>query len=166
MTLRALNARGVFEWCTVVHTAPVFTSPLPPMSERIRLTITVTPEVHAIFSRMADAAGISLGKCMGEWLADTSEGAQLVAMKMEEARRAPMAVMREFQAMARGLVETVDQEAEALRAISLAAKLPTRAEPGREQSRRPAARRAPPSSNTGGKSPKTTTTTSPTGRSK
>lgn len=39
---------------------------------------------------------------MGDWLADTAEGAQFVAMKMEEARKAPKTVMREFQAMARG----------------------------------------------------------------
>lgn len=76
--------------------------PLPAMSDRIRLTISVEPEVHAIFSKMAEASGMSLGKCMGDWLADTAEGAQFVAMKMEEARKAPKTVMREFQAMARG----------------------------------------------------------------
>jgi hypothetical protein len=84
--------------------------PLPAMSDRIRLTISVEPEVHAIFSKMAEASGMSLGKCMGDWLADTAEGAQFVAMKMEEARKAPKTVMREFQAMARGLVEEVDAQ--------------------------------------------------------
>lgn len=43
------------------------------MSDRIRLTISVEPEVHAIFSKMAEASGMSLGKCMGDWLADTAE---------------------------------------------------------------------------------------------
>lgn len=123
------------------------------MSERIRLTITVTPEVHAVFTRMSEAAGMSLGRCMGEWLADTAEGAEFVTMKMEEARRAPMTVMREFQAMARGLVVAVDQEAEALRAINKAAKLATQPQARREGSRRAPAPSAPPSSNTGGKSP-------------
>jgi len=84
-------------------------------SDRIRLTISVTPEVHAIFKRMAEAAGVSLGKCMGDWLADTSEGAQFVAQKMEDARKAPRVVMREMQAFARGLVGEVDATAEVLR---------------------------------------------------
>lgn len=89
-------------WCRVVHTGATTYLPLPAMSDRIRLTISVEPEVHAIFSKMAEASGMSLGKCMGDWLADTAEGAQFVAMKMEEARKAPKTVMREFQAMARG----------------------------------------------------------------
>jgi len=66
------------------------------MTDRIRLTISVLPEVHEVFVSMADAAGISLGKCMGDWLADTAEGAQFVAMKMQEARKAPKTVMREL----------------------------------------------------------------------
>lgn len=97
-------------WCAVVHTgATVTTSLSPTMSERIRLTISVTPEVHAIFSRMADAAGISLGRCMGDWLADTAEGAQFVAAKMEAARSAPKTVLRELHAMSAGLHDLIGQ---------------------------------------------------------
>lgn len=84
------------------------------MTERIRLTISVTPEVHAIFTKMAEAAGVSLGKCMGDWLADTAEGAEFVAQKVVEARQAPMSVMRQFQGLARGLLEEVDSAAEVL----------------------------------------------------
>lgn len=121
------------------------------MSERIRLTISVTPEVHEVFTRMAEAAGMSLGKCMGEWLADTADGAQFVAMKMEEARKAPKLVMREMQSMARGLVDEVDAKMEEIRKGAAAASRPAKAEP-----RRPASSRAsPPSSNTGGKVPQT-----------
>jgi len=96
------------------------------MSERIRLTISVSPEVHAVFSRMADAAGISLGKCMGEWLADTSEGAQFVADKMEQARKAPRVVMREMKAFARGMVDEVDAAAAEVRAAGNASAARTR----------------------------------------
>lgn len=123
--------------------------PLPAMSDRIRLTISVEPEVHAIFSKMAEASGMSLGKCMGDWLADTAEGAQFVAMKMEEARKAPKTVMREFQAMARGLVEEVDAQVDKIRKSAL---------PGDGEARFPrhgGGRQSalPPSSNTGGKVP-------------
>lgn len=133
------------DWCT--------TLPLPKsMSDRIRLTISVDPEVHAIFSKMAEASGVSLGKCMGDWLADTAEGAQFVAMKMEEARKAPKTVMREFQAMARGLVEEVDAQVDeirkrALRGDSGAARAGERRAAGGLLSP------SPPSSNTGGKVP-------------
>lgn len=76
--------------------------------ERIRTTISVDPEVYEIFKRMAEAGGMSVSRCMGEWLADTADGAQMVAIKMQEAREAPMKVMREFQAMAVGFQEEVD----------------------------------------------------------
>lgn len=109
-------------WCRLVQTGAILTNSFPPsMSDRIRLTISVTPEVHAIFSRMAEVAGVSLGKCMGDWLADTSEGAQFVAQKMEDARKAPRVVMREMQAFARGLVDEVDTAAASLRRPASAA---------------------------------------------
>ena len=119
------------------------------MSERIRLTISVTPEVHAIFVTMADSAGMSLGKCMGDWLTDTAEGAQFVAMKMQEARKAPKTVMREMQAMVHGMAGEVDAVVDQIRQKSLAASSQTKAQPrlaGRSKA-------LPPSSNTGGKVP-------------
>lgn len=119
------------------------------MTDRIRLTISVTPEVHAVFATMAEASGMSLGKCMGDWLADTAEGAQFVALKMQEARKAPKTVMREFQAMARGLVVEVDATVEAIRKKSLAEGRAAKAEPRRAAH----GQASPPSSNTGGKVP-------------
>jgi len=114
------------------------------MSERIRLTITVTPEVHEVFSRMAAAAGISLGKCMGDWLGDTIDGAQFVAQKMEDARKAPRVVMREMQAFAQGLVDETESLAGQMRRLQPSAKtMPGAGGVGF----------IPPSSNTGGKSP-------------
>jgi hypothetical protein len=110
--------------------------------ERIRLTITVSPEVHEVFSRMAASAGLSLGKCMGDWLADTIEGAQFVASKMEEARKAPALVMREMHAASRGLTAQIEADQALMRARTASGK----------RSAPPAARRgSPPPSNTGGK---------------
>lgn len=117
-------------------------------TDRIRLTITVTPEVHEVFSRMAVAQGVSLGRAMGDWLADTSEGAQFVAHKMEEARKAPRVVMREMHAFAKGLVDEVESTIEEMRRPA-----------GRPDARSAAARpvagqHSAPSSNTGLKSPR------------
>jgi len=115
------------------------------MSDRIRLTITVSREAHEVFTRMSEAAGQSLGRVMGDWLDDTIEGAQFVSLKMQEARKAPKVVMREMHAMAQGLVAELDADARAMRTRT--AREAAKPRPGRPG---PA---SPPSSNTGGKVP-------------
>lgn len=92
------------------------------MTERIRTTISLDPEVHAIFTRMADIARTSVSRCMGDWLADTAEGAQFVLLKMDEARKSPMTVMREFQAMSIGLQEEVEKTMTTMRSGKLKPK--------------------------------------------
>lgn len=74
-------------------------------TENIRLTISVSPEVHATFQRLSKAGNMSLSKAMGEWLADTVEAADFMASKMEQARAAPKIAMREMHAYALGLVD-------------------------------------------------------------
>lgn len=117
------------------------------MADRIRLTITVTPEVHEVFQRMSEASGMSLGRVMGEWLGDTMEGAQFVALKMEQARKAPRVLMREMQAFSRGIVAEVDEMADGMRAA-------TRQTPAQRGAAGASAAVSPPSSNTGGKVPR------------
>lgn len=74
-----------------------------PPSNRIRLTISVSPEAHAVYQRMATASGMSLGMTMGEWLDDTAEGAMFIAQKMEAARESPKLVVKEMQAALLGM---------------------------------------------------------------
>lgn len=100
---------------------------------------------------MAEASGQSLGRVMGDWLADTAEGAEFVTSKVLAARTAPKTVMREFQAMARGLVEAVDEHADLMRKGQWRPGMPAEPAPGATV-RRPL---PPPSSNTGGKVPPT-----------
>jgi hypothetical protein len=116
-------------------------------TERIRTTISIEPSVYEVFKRMADSAGMSVSRCMGEWLADTADGAQFVALKMEEARKAPIAVMREMQAMANGLSHEVTSSLQTIRNESKASQRPSAGLPRR------AAASSAPSSNTGLKSP-------------
>lgn len=122
-------------------------------ADRIRTTISLHPDVHAIFVTMAEASGTSLSRCMGDWLADTAEGAQFVASKMMEARRAPKTVMREMQAMSRGLVAELDDQMESIRKKSLADSRATRAEPRRTEGGQALGGVEPPCSPTGVKSP-------------
>jgi predicted translin family RNA/ssDNA-binding protein len=115
-----------------------------PSSQNIRLTITVTPEVHEAFQRFAKAAGMSLGRAMGEWLGDTVEAAEFTATKMEQARAAPKVVMREMHAYALGLADETGQLMNTLR------------EKGRAERSGAARASIPPSSNTGGNQTKST----------
>lgn len=73
------------------------------MSERIRLTISITPEVHALFSRMAETGGISLGRCIGDWLENTSEGAEFVTNEARKVRDLPRRVLEDIGALSRGV---------------------------------------------------------------
>lgn len=119
-------------------------------TQNIRLTISVKPEVHAVFQRLADSTGTSLGKTMGEWLESTAEGAEYMAGKMYEAKTAPQRVMREIHAYAQAvsdetgtLVEKMMEKGRADRS-GLARDARSGGTP-----------RHPPSGNTGGKGPQT-----------
>lgn len=121
--------------CTMASTP----SPTP---SNVRLTITVSPEVHDTFKRLAEAGNMSLSRAMGEWLGDTIEAAQFMAEKMEQARAAPKIVMREMHAYAQGLADETGALMEHLRQKGAEAR----------DGKRSAARgSAPPSGNTGGK---------------
>lgn len=72
-------------------------------SERVRVTVPVTPEVLDAFQRLAKASGMSTGRAMGEWLTDTMEGVQFMAYTLEKARAAPRIAVQEMRSMALGL---------------------------------------------------------------
>lgn len=91
----------------------------PAAKDRIRLTIPVSPQVHAVFTRLSEVSGLPVGRCMGEWLEDTIDSAQLVAAKVEQAKRSPVAVLREIQGMMHGyqgeVAEVLDRVRQAKR---------------------------------------------------
>lgn len=120
-------------WCRVVHNEP--SQPPPPImtaSERVRFTIAVDPEVYEAFSDLAVSRGVSLSRCIGDWLRDTSEAAQITTIKLNEVRRSPAEALQVW--LREGLVP------ETLRIMEL---------------QREGKFFRPPSSNTGGKSPRT-----------
>lgn len=84
-------------------------TPLPaqerlfPDQKPIRVTVPVTPEVQAAFQRLAAASGMSTGRAMGDWLADTLDGVLAMADLLEQARRSPKRAVREMHALALGL---------------------------------------------------------------
>lgn len=75
----------------------------PQSPDNVRLTITVTPEVHATFKRLAAASNASISRAMGEWLADTLDAADAMTAMMERARKAPKLAIQEMHSFALGL---------------------------------------------------------------
>ena len=122
-----------------------------PPTPNVRLTISVTPEVHATFQRLAKGSGMSISKAMGEWLGDTIEAADFMATKIEQARAAPKIVMREMHAYALGLA---DETGALLERVAEKGKQDRAAASARAPTG-PASR--PPSGNTGGKGTRTGT---------
>jgi len=118
------------------------------MTERIRTTISLTPEALEIFKRMAEAGNMSVSRCMGDWLEDTSDAAQMVMLKMEEAKREPLRVMKEMRALVAGLGDSLNEADEDVRKALREARAGGAAAPPSEpdEARSDA---EPPSSNTG-----------------
>lgn len=103
-------------------------------TETIRVTVPVSKEVQEVFKRIADASGSSVGRSMGDWLADTLDAAQTMADLIERARKQPRLVAQELNAYAHGLTDITAEVLESLRR-----SVPV----------------TPPVGNTGGKLPKT-----------
>ena len=131
----------------MVHCGAIRTMAKPPSpsTERIRLTISVTPEVHAAFQRMAEVSGMSIGRAMGEWLGDTLEGVEFITGQLAKAREAPRQVVKEMRQGLLGMIDESDQLLADLR--SGKAKLPPTATPG-------GGRGAPPAAAAAGASPR------------
>lgn len=132
------------------------TSPPIKPAKKIRLTISVTPYVHASFTRLANAGNMSLGNAMGEWMSDTIEGVDYMASTMERARAAPGIVMKELHAYALGVA---DETGQLMRDIAEKGKVDRGGPTGcgsALEGRRGLPSISTPFSNTGGKVPPTT----------
>lgn len=100
----------------VMHTAAMRTPPTQPQQfeltsetaddRRTRVTVPVHPDVLEAFQRMAKVSGLSVGRCMGDWLSDTLDAAQFMTETMEKARSAPKLVAQELHAYALGIGDT------------------------------------------------------------
>lgn len=124
----------------------------PPKPKTVRVSVPVTAQVHEVYSRLAASTSTSLGKTMGEWLESTLEGAEFMAGKMEQAKKAPQRVMREIHAYALGVSDETGTIIERMKAKGKE----ERAALARDARVRSSATPYPPTSNTGGKVPKNT----------
>jgi hypothetical protein len=58
-------------------------------TDRVRFTISCDSEVYEAFAGLAEASGVSLSRCIGDWLRDTAEAAQITTIKVNEVRKSP-----------------------------------------------------------------------------
>jgi len=58
-------------------------------TKSVRFSVPVTPEVQATFQRLAEASGRSMAASLGQWLTDTKDAAELMAVNLERLREAP-----------------------------------------------------------------------------
>lgn len=117
-----------------------------------RVSVPIDAETLAVFERLAKVSSQSTGKAIAEWLADTVEGAELMASTMERARSAPKLVTAELHAMAMGLTENTKQLMDKFSKLGRAAR--EGSETMRQHVEEPASAaktESPPSCNTGGK---------------
>ena len=84
-------------------------------NETKRVMVPITPEVQAVFERLAAAQGCTTGRAISEWLTDTLEGAAAIADIVEKARREPIAAMRQMHSYALGLGDMTTEILEGLR---------------------------------------------------
>ena len=94
-SIHAIMVQSGAEWC---NTSPPLPSPETSM-EKIRFTISADPDVHAAFSEMAEQAGQSLSRVVGDWLRDTTAASRLVTDQMSRLRRSPESALRVLQAV-------------------------------------------------------------------
>jgi hypothetical protein len=122
-----------------------------------RVSVPISSEVLEIFERLGKAGNMSTGRAIAEWLEDTVEAAEFMASKMEQARAAPKAVMREMHAYALGLADETGEMMRKIQAKGKAARAgaPGQAGAGTSDTGGAAKVANPPSCNTGGKLPKT-----------
>lgn len=76
------------------------TPPSPPRAASVRFTVSIDPDALAAYQRLADASGLSLARCVGEFLADMRDTAELIGTKVLQARRDPKGVLLELDALA------------------------------------------------------------------
>lgn len=127
-----------------------------PPTQKIRVTVPVSPEVLDRFKRLSKVAGQSVGRAMGDWLEETQSGLDPMIDILEHHKKAPLKAIQSLQAYSSTLndltgdlfqkVSKMDEGTEQLASASAAA---------RDAQKAVKRGLTPPSSNTGGKGTKT-----------
>ena len=128
--------------------------PLFDAAAKVRVTVPVTTDTLELFKRLAAVQGTSVGKAMGEWLADTGDAVESMTALLADARKSPVKVARQLHAYSMGVTELTSGLLDDLRSKSRGASSGASLRVTSEAAARPKAPKkalTPPVSNTGGK---------------
>lgn len=120
----------------------------------VRMTVPVPEHVREAFQRLAAAQGCSVGKAMGEWLADTVDAVEAMTALLTDAKERPRRALMEVNSYATSMAGITQD------VIHMVARRPrvggAAAAGGASATGRPAAAAPlpPPVGNTGGKVPR------------
>jgi len=121
-------------------------------TERVRLTVSVPVSALAVYRRMADVSGVSVGRSIGDWLSDTVEGAEAMVELIEMAKAQPLKAAAQVHAAA---VKANSMTFELMQKLSGDDTGPTTGQAGAARGGGPVSSGdTPPVSNTGGKGSK------------
>jgi len=121
-------------------------------TERVRLTVSVPVSALAVYRRMADVSGVSVGRSIGDWLSDTVEGAEAMVELIEMAKAQPLKAAAQVHAAA---VKANSMTFELMQKLSGDDTGPTTGQAGAARGCGPVSSGdTPPVSNTGGKGSK------------
>lgn len=65
-------------------------------TERVRFTIAVDADVYEAFADLAHSSGVSMSRCIGDWLRDTAEAAQMTTIRTNEVRKSHQEIFRDY----------------------------------------------------------------------
>lgn len=125
----------------------------PHTQKPIRVTVPVSPEVLALFQRLSQVSGVSVGRSMGQWLEETRDGLEPMIDIVFKHKAAPKTAIKSLQRYATTLIDLSedlfdkvkrmdDGEAAMATAVAAASRVTKKLGKGGL---------TPPSSNTGGK---------------
>lgn len=78
---------------------------LSPPIKPARVSVPVSAEALSAFQRLAKAGNMSTGRAIAEWLNDTVEAANFMAVTLEKAKVAPRLVSAQMHSYAQGLAD-------------------------------------------------------------
>lgn len=125
----------------------------------VRMTVPVPVHVREAFQRLAAAQGCSVGKAMGDWLADTVQAAEAMADLLSDVRDRPRRALMQVDSYATSIGGITQEVVElAMRRANVGSKNEGAGAAGGEACATPAALAPrtlpPPVGNTGGKVPR------------
>lgn len=110
-------------------------------AERVRFTIAVDSDVYEAFAELAHSSGVSMSRCIGDWLRDTAEAAQMTTIRVNEVRLSHQEIHRLYLDSQAREIERIMADGKSWRLVN-GKKVPMFPQPPRPVIR-------------GGKSPKT-----------